>query len=235
VLPREVEALRGVDVASVSAGFGHALALTYTGGVYSWGHYWLALGHSTPSGGDTLVGKPPRRLPRRIEALRGVRVRCISAGRTHSCAVTDDGHVYTWGDGPAGILGHMEFRNELLPRRVEVLYDQGVLAVGAAAGAQHTLVAGADGAVWIFGSLNAIGAWNHPTVRAMREADDGSVEGDGGLFAGLEYEVEHDAEPEVRDCFGFLYPRGRASICMPVRIPVDVRGSVLHSVAPFVR
>jgi hypothetical protein len=36
VLPKEVEAIRGVDVASVCAGQSQVLALTYTGGVYSW-------------------------------------------------------------------------------------------------------------------------------------------------------------------------------------------------------
>jgi alpha-tubulin suppressor-like RCC1 family protein len=63
VLPKEVEALRGVEVASVSAGLEHALALTYTGGVYSWGKDWLVLGHGTAFESNTT--------PRRIEALRG--------------------------------------------------------------------------------------------------------------------------------------------------------------------
>jgi alpha-tubulin suppressor-like RCC1 family protein len=113
MLPREVEALRGVDVASVSAGQGHVLALTYTGGVYSWGHYGVALGHGTPSGGDIPITEKPTRLPTRIEALRGVRVRCIAAGTRHSCTVTavtengEGGFVYTWGDGRTGALGHM--------------------------------------------------------------------------------------------------------------------------------
>jgi alpha-tubulin suppressor-like RCC1 family protein len=121
-------------------------------------------------------------LPKRIEALRGVRVRCIAAGSGHSCAVTVEGHVYTWGQGGTGALGHMSFENEPFPKRVEMLYDNRVCAVGVATGAKHTLVADADGAVWGFGYLNALGAWNDPTVKAMRDGEDGSTDENFGLF-----------------------------------------------------
>jgi hypothetical protein len=65
----------------------HIVAQTYSGGVYSWGardYGWLALGHGTSSGS----GAANYCIPRRIEALRGVRVHCISAGVFTSCAVT---------------------------------------------------------------------------------------------------------------------------------------------------
>jgi alpha-tubulin suppressor-like RCC1 family protein len=232
VLPKEVEALRGVDVASVSAGIFYTLALTYTGGVYSWGsshpNRRLALGHPAPTGGDKAAGDEPTWLPRRIDALKDVRVRCVAAGRKHSCAVTDEGHVYTWGEGPKGALGHMAFNDQWLPKRVEMLYDKGVVAVGVAAGDYHTLVADANGAVWGFGSLNAIGAWNEPTVKQMHGAEDDTVEGVGGLFGGPGYQMlGANGEPSMNEAFKFLYPRGRASISMPVRIPVEVRGPVL--------
>jgi hypothetical protein len=229
VLPREVEALRGVDVASVSAGFEHVLALTYTGGVYSWGaadRTWIALGHGTASGDYTGPDDEPTQLPKRIEALRYVRVRCVSAGSIHSWAVTDKGYLYTWGSGRSDVLGHMEFENELLPKRVGYLYANGVVAVGAAAGADHTLVADADGDVWGFGFLNAIGVCTHdPTVKAMLEAG----AGDFRWFGGTEY-TETEQQGNL-DCFNFLFPRGRASILMPVRIPVHVRGPVLQGTA----
>jgi alpha-tubulin suppressor-like RCC1 family protein len=50
--------------------------------------------------------------------------------------------------------------------------------VGTAAGAEHTLVADANGAVWGFGTLNEIGAWNDPLVKTMREAEDGNTNTD---------------------------------------------------------
>jgi alpha-tubulin suppressor-like RCC1 family protein len=128
----------------------------------------------------------------------------------------------------------MTFEDEPLPKRVETLYDEGVLAVGVSAGANQTMVVDADGAVWGFGYLNAIGAWNHPTVDAMRDAEDGTGDGDHNLFAYAE-ELDGDQNDEVLDCFDFLFPHGRASISMPVRIPVGVRGSALQGGALFVR
>jgi alpha-tubulin suppressor-like RCC1 family protein len=138
--------------------------------------------------------------------------------------VTDAGHVYTWGYGETGALGHIAFDNQWLPKRVEMLYDSGVVAVSVSAGVKHTLVAAADGAVWAFGSLNAIGAWSNSTVKTMHGAWADTVDGqddtvDGGLFGWPIY-LDPDA-PLDPDCFNFLYPRGRARISMPVRVPVD--------------
>jgi hypothetical protein len=110
----------------------------------------------------------------------------------------------------------------VLPRRVEVLHGNGVFAVGVAAGEKHTLVAGADGAVWGFGRLNSIGGWNDPLVKTMREAENGVTEY-SAIFGDSMYEITEDAAPALRDTYNFLFPHGRESIAMPVRIPIDVR------------
>jgi hypothetical protein len=121
----------------------------------------------------------------------------------------------------------MSFEDEPLPKRVEMLHDIHVFVVGMAAGAMHTMVADAGGAVWGFGGLNALRAWNDPTVKAMRDGEDGSADGDFGLFG---------ARGGCRNrrksgCYKFLYPRGRASISMPVRVPVSVQSSTLQRAA----
>jgi alpha-tubulin suppressor-like RCC1 family protein len=122
----------------------------------------------------------------------------------------------------------MSFEDELpLPKRVEMLYGNRIFAVGVAAGAKHTLVADADGAFWGFSHLNAIEAWNNPTVKAMRDGEDGSADDDFGLFGEQPTEDSGYSESERESiCFRFLFSRGRASISMPVRIPVNVRGSI---------
>jgi alpha-tubulin suppressor-like RCC1 family protein len=87
-----------------------------------------------------------------------MRIRSVSSGFHHGCAVTQAGEVYTWGRGEHGCLGHREFASEPLPRRVEELWQNGIVVVGASAGAAHTLVASNDGRVYGVGTPGGIGA-----------------------------------------------------------------------------
>jgi hypothetical protein len=119
IFPKEIAALRGVDVASVSAGCWHVLALTYNGEVYQWGAVCRALliGYGDP---PYVRGDSDRRPhPRRIEGLRDVRVRAVVSGTYHVWAVSEAGEVYTWGRNHDGCLGHGGFKDEPLPKRVE--------------------------------------------------------------------------------------------------------------------
>ena len=55
-----------------------------------------------------------------FKAFAGQRVVAVSAGFTHSIALTADGAVFTWGKGERGCLGHGEdLSNQLLPKKVE--------------------------------------------------------------------------------------------------------------------
>ena len=48
------------------------------------------------------------------------RVAVVSAGSSHSLAITADGAVLTWGHGVTGCLGHGEdLSNQLLPKKIE--------------------------------------------------------------------------------------------------------------------
>ena len=92
----------------------HSLAITADGALWSWGYGGSGqLGH-----GD----QQEQLLPKKIEAFAGRRVVAVSAGETHSIAITADGAVFTWGKGESGRLGHGEDEesNQVLPKKVEV-------------------------------------------------------------------------------------------------------------------
>merc|ERR550514_993284 len=119
----------------------HNLALTADGGVCGWGDGNDGrLGHGNPEG---------QLLPKKIEAFADKRVVAVSAGAFHSIALTADGAVWSWGYGVCGQLGHGNQQNQLLPKKIEALADQRVVAVSA--GERHSLAITADGAVFAWG------------------------------------------------------------------------------------
>ena len=142
-----------IRIVQVSAGGGlvrvaHSLLLTDLGRVLSFGTgQYGQLGHGWQSG-RTL---PDETRPRFIEALSRVRVTCVSAGELHSACITEDGDLYTWGDGFCGQLGHGDKRPQLLPKQVikGEMEDECCLVVSC--GNRHTLVNTEDGEVFSFG------------------------------------------------------------------------------------
>ena len=153
--PKKVEALAGQRVVAVSANLGHSLALTADGAVWSWGHgLYGKLGH-----GD----EQNQLLPKKIEALAGRRVVAVSAGYSTSLAVTADGGVWSWGGGFFGRLGHGDQQHQLLPKKIEALAGQRVVAV--LAGDEHSLALTADG-VWSCGRGH-YGMLGHDNQRSL--------------------------------------------------------------------
>ena len=119
----------------------HSLALTADGVVWSWGGGSSGrLGH-----GDT----QDQLLPKKIEAFAGQRVVAVLGGQGHSFAITADNAVWSWGWGMFGMLGHGDEQTQLLPKKVEGLAGQRVVAVSA--GGEHSLAITADSAVFTWG------------------------------------------------------------------------------------
>ena len=81
--PRQVEALRGVDVVHASAGSGHTLAVSAGGALYTWGQgYNGRLGHGN---------QETKLQPALVEALVGLTVISAVAGSEFTICVTDKG------------------------------------------------------------------------------------------------------------------------------------------------
>ncbi|XP_074033510.1 probable E3 ubiquitin-protein ligase HERC1 isoform X2 [Leptinotarsa decemlineata] len=123
---------------------GHTLALTEDGEVYSWGDGdYGKLGH-----GNCATHKQPEKI---TGPFLGKTIKYINTGYRHSAAVTEDGKLYTWGEGDHGRLGHLDNSARHIPTLVADLAEVEVGSV--ACGSSHTLVVSRDGKiVWSFGS-----------------------------------------------------------------------------------
>jgi len=138
--PREMRSGAAADarIAAVSASFEHTVLLAADGGVLICGSgvggSLLGLGASE----DSLV-------PTRMENLP--KMAAVSAGASHTLAMTGDGHVWSWGSGAEGKLGNGSEDAEEVPRRVEGV--EGAVAISACAA--HSAVVLADGRVAAFG------------------------------------------------------------------------------------
>ncbi|XP_048005438.1 probable E3 ubiquitin-protein ligase HERC2 [Leguminivora glycinivorella] len=128
---------------AVHSGGKHALALTADGKVYSWGE-----------GEDGKLGhgnKQTLESPKLIESLAGERVISIACGSAHSACVTARGHLYTWGMGEYGRLGHGDDATQLSPKLVEALQNVRVVQVACGSRDAQTLALTACGKVFSWG------------------------------------------------------------------------------------
>ncbi|CAG9815842.1 unnamed protein product [Phaedon cochleariae] len=144
-LPKHVRLDAVVKRLSSSKGCdGHTLALTESGHVFSWGDGdYGKLGH-----GNCATHKQPERI---TGPFAGTTIKYINAGYRHSAAITEEGRLYTWGEGDHGRLGHLDNNGRHVPTLVADLADVDVGTV--ACGSSHTLVVSRDGkTVWSFGS-----------------------------------------------------------------------------------
>ncbi|KAL4418903.1 hypothetical protein ABPG77_004056 [Micractinium sp. CCAP 211/92] len=85
-----------------------------------------------------------------VEALAGLPLSSLAAGKTHSAAIAATGEAFIWGDGSSGKLGHGSTDNAFTPHRLEALVGR-VHVTAAALGRQHTLLLDSAGQAWACG------------------------------------------------------------------------------------
>ncbi|CAH1964040.1 unnamed protein product [Acanthoscelides obtectus] len=143
--PQIIEALRDKEVVKIAAYTEgkHFMALTADHEVYSWGNGdGGRLGH-----GDTSFKDEPTL----IQALEAKDIVDIECGATYSAAISANGHLYTWGRGNYGRLGHGTFDDCLVPTVVAALTGQHIVKVACGSGDAHTLCVNASGKVYSWG------------------------------------------------------------------------------------
>ena len=97
----------------VSAGDYYTAVWTEAGGLFTFGSGMFGnygrLGHG---------GTQNELVPRLVETLAGKKAIGVSAGVNHTAAWTDEGELFTFGDGSNGKLCHGGEEDELVPRLV---------------------------------------------------------------------------------------------------------------------
>ena len=153
----------GFAVLMVACGREHTAVVTEVGAVYTFGGGLFGrLGHG---------GEQGQLVPRQVLAVHfnGERVVMVAAGNTHTVALSEEGHVYTWGNGGCGQLGHDEVPRTGVrtPRKLDRGWFGGEEVVFVAAGGNHTVAVRAGGGLvtWgegCFGKLGHDDTGNRP-------------------------------------------------------------------------
>uniref|UniRef100_A0AAV1T328 RCC1-like domain-containing protein n=1 Tax=Peronospora matthiolae TaxID=2874970 RepID=A0AAV1T328_9STRA len=171
--PQQLDSLRAEDIAAVSCGSRHTMALTANGAVYSWG--WGSMGQL--GHGDLKCMNVPRKIVF-FEENRLV-VNYISCGGCHSAAVTTDGTLYMWGEthwGQLGLPKESDALHESLPVKCSLPESEdGEHVVQVSCGGTHTAALTNLGRVFVWGrgdsgQLGIGSAW-------LNDADDDGLMG----------------------------------------------------------
>ncbi|CAK4693061.1 hypothetical protein AeMF1_019343 [Aphanomyces euteiches] len=91
-------------VVGIAVGIVHAGAVTAAGVAYTWGGCLPGAFGTVEKGGELV-----RQCPKRVDDLTDVPISSMALGARHTMALSSDGHVYSWGSGEFGQLGHGDF------------------------------------------------------------------------------------------------------------------------------
>lgn len=132
------------EVKSVSIGYGHVLAVTMDGKVFSWGkNFYGQLGVGDHRDKST---------PEAVSHLEGETIVEVSAGQYHSLALTKTGVVYAWGYNRDYELGLNDNMDRVLPQDIPTLKNRKVAQISA--GSYHNLALAEDGSLLSWGLNN---------------------------------------------------------------------------------
>eukprot|EP00455_Lapot_gusevi_P038676 TRINITY_DN4335_c0_g2_i7.p1 TRINITY_DN4335_c0_g2~~TRINITY_DN4335_c0_g2_i7.p1 ORF type:complete len:398 (-),score=58.95 TRINITY_DN4335_c0_g2_i7:40-1233(-) len=139
--PEIFEALRGKHVSEAGCGVAHGAVVTQSGNLWVWGS-----NDSRQLGLEDVESVPlvrPALLPL-------ARVLAVGCGSEHTLALTAEGHVYSWGSGLFGRLGHGGDADESTPTRIEALTEHHITSI--TCGPLNSAAITREGLAFVWGS-----------------------------------------------------------------------------------
>lgn len=110
--PKQIISLKNIKIMQVECGWNHSLCLSDQGIVFSFGK-----GSQGQLGlGNRLDYNVP--FPINEFVNKNIKIKQISASYFYSCAIDSEGHVWTWGIGENGVLGHGNKEDQLTPKMI---------------------------------------------------------------------------------------------------------------------
>lgn len=150
LVPQKIQAFQGVSIKMVAAGAEHTAAVTEDGELYGWG--WGRYGNLG------LGDRNDRLVPEKVSAVDGVKMVTVACGWRHTISVSASGGLYTYGWSKYGQLGHGDFKDHLIPHKLEALHDNHISQISG--GWRHTMAVASDGKLygWGWNKFGQVGA-----------------------------------------------------------------------------
>jgi alpha-tubulin suppressor-like RCC1 family protein len=157
------------SVIQVAMGNDHTCALLKNGNVRCWGKNEkgeLGLGNINILGdNETITSVPPIKFP------IGFKIKQLTAGNRHTCALSEEGKVICWGNNSSGQLGYGDATDrgntpETTPEKIGFVGIQPVRTIVSGTGANHTcaiLVSG-EAKCWGFNFRGQLGIGNKNNI-----------------------------------------------------------------------
>ncbi|KAE9598836.1 putative chromatin regulator PHD family [Lupinus albus] len=161
LVPKLLESTMMLDVQNIALGSNHAALVTKQGEVFCWGQgKWGRLGQKI----DIDIFSP-----KLVDSLNGIHVKHVACGEYHTCALTDSGEVYTWGNDAcnADLGDEWRTRCQWIPHKLSGPLD-GISISSIACGEWHTAIVSSCGRLFTYGE-GTFGVLGHGNLRSFSQ------------------------------------------------------------------
>ncbi|KAL1365428.1 hypothetical protein HN51_013456 [Arachis hypogaea] len=158
LVPKLLESTMMLDVQNIALGGKHAALVTKEGEVFCWGQgKWGRLGQKIDI--DTSS-------PKIVDSLNGVHIKQVTCGEYHTCALTDSGEVYAWGNDVccSDLVNEGRIKNQWIPHKLSGPLD-GISISSIACGEWHTAIVSSCGKLFTYGD-GTFGVLGHGNLQS---------------------------------------------------------------------